>query len=95
MRISLSDRNITWKEFREKFSKFFPISYQPKKLKVMGEKYKELTGRDPVDEKPKKQKNESTKPKSNHYKASGNDAGSDAKADIEDISAERTNGDQS
>lgn len=57
MRIIKVEDGITWKDFRTKYRKFFRISYEPKALEVMGKEYKRLTGREPVDEKPKKLKN--------------------------------------
>lgn len=44
----------TWKEFREQYARFFPVSHEAKRLAIMGAKYTELTGRPAEDPKEKK-----------------------------------------
>jgi hypothetical protein len=41
---------ITWKDFQEKYRKFFPISSISRRNEVMGREFKRLTGREPKDE---------------------------------------------
>lgn len=65
MRIASVPNGITWKEFREKYSKFFRISYAPKLQEVMAKEYTRLTGREAKDDevKPKKSGSSHYKPK--------------------------------
>jgi len=86
-KIHLSDKSISYKEFSDQFGEFFVDSHEPRKQAAMESTYEKLTGRKATIDKPKK--NESPRSKSHHFKAEGNDSGSDAKADIGEPEEER------
>ena len=56
MRIIKVSEGITWKDFQEKFGKFFRISSPTRRIEAMKAEYKRLTGREPKDEVPEKPK---------------------------------------
>lgn len=83
-KISLTDKSISFSDFRTQFESHFLISYEPKRKAAMEKEYERATGRKPEEEKPKQVKSESVRPKGNDKPVKGNDSGSDAKADTSD-----------
>lgn len=55
-RITFIEHNMKWADFRKKFWKFFPISDEIKRIKLLKEEYTRLTGRDPEEEPEKKRR---------------------------------------
>jgi hypothetical protein len=53
--ISSIPEGTTWEEFKVKYRKFFPISFEPKAIEAMEKEYTRLTGK-PVHEKKSKRR---------------------------------------
>jgi uncharacterized protein YktA (UPF0223 family) len=70
-RINSVKQSITWGEFRDKYSKFFPISDAKRREEKLKEEFERLTGRKPSG-KVKRYKQEASAPDTWH------DAGGDA-----------------
>jgi len=73
--ISINDKSISWKEFREKFEQYFPYSFEPQRVAKMQEAYEKLTG---------KKKGEFSRSEKNDKQTKGNDNGSNAKASVDE-----------